>query len=357
MDIDCLTDCKNVPVAALTANAVAGMKEMFLQNGFDDFLPKPIDIAGLNALIEKWIPAEKQKKIVTAEEAELKNRVAQNELINIGIPGIDVKKGIFMTGGKIERYLCILKTYHEDGYELLEEISICMEMDDMDLYKIHVHALKSASVSIGAAGISKMAEALEQAAERGDIDLVRAMNPKFTKDLEILLDNIYSVIGERSNEANVTGQKYPQPKAEIKGAAAVRTDRQMILLIDDMPSILHILNSILTEDYDIIVEKSGDAGLLTAKKHMPDLILLDVVMPGMSGYEVLEAIKDDEMTKHIPVILITGNDSGEDETEGYALGATDYVKKPFAPAAVKHKVNFNIQFILMKQELEQLKKK
>jgi len=125
-------------------------------------------------------------------------------------------------------------------------------------------------------------------------------------------------------------------------------ERQKILLIDDTPAILHVLNNILKDDYDIIVAKSGEQGLLSAKKFLPDLILLDVLMPGLSGYDVLETLKSDDVTKSIPVMLISGMDSDEDEVKGYELGAADYIKKPFVGAAVKHRVDFNMQFILMR---------
>lgn len=129
---------------------------------------------------------------------------------------------------------------------------------------------------------------------------------------------------------------------------AAMADRQKILLIDDTPAILHVLNNILKDDYGILVAKSGEQGIISAKKFLPDLILLDVLMPGLSGYEVLEMLKSDETTKSIPVVLISGMDSDEDELKGYELGAADYIKKPFVGAIVKYRVDFNMQFIFMK---------
>ena len=124
---------------------------------------------------------------------------------------------------------------------------------------------------------------------------------------------------------------------------AAITARQKILLIDDTPPILQILNHILKDNYDTLVAKSGEQGLAVAKKIVPDLILLDVVMPNLSGYDVLKTLKADDVLMAIPVILISGNDSDENEEEGYALGAVDYIKKPFVANTVKQRVDAILQ--------------
>jgi len=115
--------------------------------------------------------------------------------------------------------------------------------------------------------------------------------------------------------------------------------RQKILMVDDTEVYLYTLNSTLKEDYDTIIAKSGEEGLDTARLVMPDLILLDVMMPGLSGYDVLEALKADEKLKSIPVILISGKDSDENEARGYELGAVDYIKKPFVRTEVKSRID------------------
>jgi len=114
--------------------------------------------------------------------------------------------------------------------------------------------------------------------------------------------------------------------------------KKKILIIDDTETFLYILNHILREDYITMISKSGEDGLEVAKEQKPDLIVLDVMMPGMSGYEVLAALKSDPEMKSIPVILATGNNTADDETQGYALGAIDYIKKPFVKSAVKERV-------------------
>ena len=129
------------------------------------------------------------------------------------------------------------------------------------------------------------------------------------------------------------------------------TENLKILLVDDTPAILHVVISILDE-YDTLIAKNGEQGLEAAKNLKPDMILLDVMMPGMSGFDVLKELKADEETKSIHVILVSGKESNENEAKGYSLGATDYIQKPFDESIIKHKVKFIMEYITMKRELE-----
>ena len=119
---------------------------------------------------------------------------------------------------------------------------------------------------------------------------------------------------------------------------ARKAERKKILLIDDTHTFLLILNNILKEDYETIIATDGEEGLETARLTSPDLILLHVLMPGMSGYDVLRALKSDESTKSIPVILASGKDIDNHEAEAATLGAVGFLKKPFDKVEVQENV-------------------
>ena len=108
--------------------------------------------------------------------------------------------------------------------------------------------------------------------------------------------------------------------------------KKCILAIDDTPMQLHALIKILQPTYTVRVAKDGESGLDFVKKYDIDLILLDMIMPGISGLEVLYKLKESDETKNIPVILATGNTAEEDRQEGLRLGAADYIYKPFDEA-------------------------
>ena len=106
-------------------------------------------------------------------------------------------------------------------------------------------------------------------------------------------------------------------------------EKTRILIIDDAPMIINMLGTALKSDYTVIAAKDGIKGIAAAKKHMPALILLDVMMPEMTGFEVLDILKNDDDIKHIPVILLTGDDSNISKEAGYEKGAVEYISKPF----------------------------
>jgi twitching motility two-component system response regulator PilH len=102
-----------------------------------------------------------------------------------------------------------------------------------------------------------------------------------------------------------------------------------ILLVDDSPTERHSINEILVKGgYDVVLAEDGEKGVARAKSDKPDLVLMDVVMPGMNGFQACRAITTDEATKHIPVILCTSKNQETDKIWGLRQGAKDYVTKP-----------------------------
>jgi len=129
-------------------------------------------------------------------------------------------------------------------------------------------------------------------------------------------------------------------------------DRSRILIVDDTLSNISILNEILGIDYNISVATNGtDALEIVAKQVKPDLILLDIMMPEMDGYEVCRRLQADKQTKNIPIIFVTAMNDIEDETKGITLGAVDYITKPISPPIVKARVR---NHLLLKKRCDQM---
>ncbi|MCL2703124.1 MAG: ATP-binding protein [Defluviitaleaceae bacterium] len=177
------------PVIALTANAVAGKKEMFMENGFNDFISKPIDVAELNNILEKWIPEEKQgppEKI--SEKAEAEAKPDAGDYVNV--KGLDTAKGISMTGGTAQGYVRALAMFYKESKSKINDIRMCLKTGDLLLYRTYIHALKSTTASIGSEDLPRGAEILELASQRGDVDFLVKNTDKFLAGLGILLYNI-----------------------------------------------------------------------------------------------------------------------------------------------------------------------
>ena len=128
--------------------------------------------------------------------------------------------------------------------------------------------------------------------------------------------------------------------------------KAVILIVDDVPTNVQALALLLKEEYVIKVATSGVRALeLAGQGPIPDLILLDVQMPDMNGYDVLKLLKENSDTAQIPIIFVTGKDTVEDEEYGLQLGAVDYIAKPIRPSIVKARVKTHIT---LKQQHDQL---
>jgi len=120
-------------------------------------------------------------------------------------------------------------------------------------------------------------------------------------------------------------------------------EKNTVLVVDDAPANLQVVRSILKDDFKIKVATSGAKALeLVKTKPYPDLILLDVMMPEMDGYEVCGILKSTPEARDIPVIFLTGKTDTDDETKGFEVGAVDYIHKPFSPAVVKARVHTHL---------------
>ncbi|MDR2551635.1 MAG: response regulator [Treponema sp.] len=206
---------RNLPLVALTANAMSGMREMFLQQGFNDYLAKPIEIAKLNEILERWIPREKQKESVPPgaflpqglpPEEALGNTPAGAE--QLGIPGINTTQGLVTAGGSLENYREILAAFLEDAGDTLLEFQALPTEGELGIFTVKVHGIKSAAAAIGAGALSKKAAALERAGKLGDLETIRKQLPELYRGLKKTAENIRSVLDhtEKTEEGDVHHQ-------------------------------------------------------------------------------------------------------------------------------------------------------
>lgn len=119
---------------------------------------------------------------------------------------------------------------------------------------------------------------------------------------------------------------------------------QTILIIDDEVTNISVLNELLQPHYNVLFAKDGQTGIkIATSTSRPDLILLDIIMPDVDGYQVIKLLKGDEYTNKIPVIFITAKGQEEDEARGFELGAVDYITKPFKPVVVKARIKSHLE--------------
>lgn len=121
--------------------------------------------------------------------------------------------------------------------------------------------------------------------------------------------------------------------------------RPRLLLVDDEPTNLQVLRHVLQADYRLLFATDGARALQVAREQLPQLILLDIMMPGMDGYAVCRALKADPATAGIPVIFVTALNDSQDETAGFDAGAVDYITKPVSPPVVRARVRNHLSLV------------
>jgi CheY-like chemotaxis protein len=206
---------QNLPIIALTANALSGQQELFLRAGMNDFLAKPIEVKKLDAILKKWIPAEKQLEIPSGSSEASTPPLQQAEAkpgapASLTISGVDCAYGIHLSGDSAELYMDILSSFCDEAEEAITKIEECLRSNDTKTYTILVHALKGASRSIGAAEFAELAFHLETSAREQNMAELQNATPEFLSRLQTLTDAIRDALKSVSPPRNPPNSLYPR---------------------------------------------------------------------------------------------------------------------------------------------------
>jgi len=239
-----------MPIVALTANVISGMRELFIDRGFSDLLAKPIDIFKLDEILDRWIPKEKRKQEISNYDIASDSPVPGPQSMP-PIPGVDVQHGIRMTGGKVDGYRLVLSIFIEDVEDRLPWLQNAPEADALTAFITQVHALKSASSSLGAAEISAQAAALESAGKIGDMELIRKQLPAFAEYLVELVENIRTALKAAADDT--TPSESPSISPVIP--AGLLQELEAALSSQDIYNIDRILGELSEKPMDSKVKK------------------------------------------------------------------------------------------------------
>ena len=286
----------NKPIVALTANAFVGQQDMFLNNGFDDFLSKPIDTRNLNVVLNNFI---RDKYPIETREAARKEKQKMLEeaakVTSVNIDNMSVED-LFIYDS--EEAIMIID-------ELLSKENL-LHNGDLEKYIITIHGLKSALANIGETELSNLALQLEKAGNDHDINFIKINTPRFISELSALINK----------------------KAKIDGIGT----NLNILVVDDVSVNLKIAKSMLLSlGAKVGIAKSGEIAIEMAALDKYDMIFMDYKMPEMDGIETTKRLREtgEEICylKTVPIIALSASDA-DIEHKFLNNGFNDFMPKP-----------------------------
>jgi len=198
----------SLPVVALTANAIQGAKEMFLSNGFNGFISKPIEMQELNEILSKWLPPEKiEKKEIESLNVEYNDDETNSDLMRAleKVDEINTEIGLSRVSGIENMYSETLEAFTKDILSNCTAMSASLAYGDMQSFSISVHAVKSVLSTIGAMNLSEAAAKLETAAKNKDIEYCMTRFPAFKEKLLSLHEQLSTIFREKKNEFKKKG--------------------------------------------------------------------------------------------------------------------------------------------------------
>jgi PAS domain S-box-containing protein len=316
-----------LPVIALTANAVSGMKEMFLSNGFNGFISKPIIIQELDELLKEWMSPGKITQYKKPETSDA-DEMYDNFIKDMGKIGeIDTEIGLSQVAGNKGMYRNTLKIFYEKLISVCNDMTAFLDAKDFKNLAVSVHSMKTMLAIIGAAGLSKMALELERAAKENGTGFSTRLFSKFEKKLLSLHEKL-AIIFRDSAENSVAENSVEENPVE-ENALKKNAFTGKVLLVDDTEMVLYIIKEkLLNYGLEVDTAASGPEAIDKVKNIDYDLVLMDHVMPEMDGVEATRKIRKlKEENEKLPVIALTANsDAGEDFY--LSNGFDGYLAKP-----------------------------
>jgi len=322
--------CDDTPVVMLTANTIKGEREKYINSGFAEYVPKPFTSKSIKEVLMKILPIDDEFMNRSSWEAEWQE--LQKEL-----PFLRLAKAREYFRADAEMYSQTLKDFAMTG--LIPKMEEYIEKGDYYNYRACLCTAKDSSLLIGADQIADQAAALEKLYRRGSIEELKVKHIIFA-------DKVRKLLRQLAGALNLT-----ETETDAVSGLTQSDSRPMILVIDDDPVLCEQIRQILSHDYRVETVASGEEGIVRAQEEAPALILLDVNLLSMNGFDVIRALSLIEETSEIPVVFMTADESGEAEVKGFRSGGADFVRKPFIPEVLIRRVGRIVELSALQKHL------
>ncbi len=354
-----------LPIIAMTANVSEADRQACRDAGMDDHIGKPFDVRVLLELLVRHTrgdPAAAGEGAGPVPVPAPESREAPDVPEGASAPAqgtVDTAAALERLGGDRTLYAQVLEEFLAEMAQVPPRLASLLAGGDLAGAAGILHTLKGLAGTVGAMELAAQARAweaqLRQPAAGTPPDDVL---PAVRRALDALQEPLARAAAA-CREPGLAAQAMAGPAAQPAGLsahppAAQPVDRLRVLAVDDQPVHLQVLQQLFQDDCELLIATDGARALEICREQPPDLVLLDVVMPGMDGWQVCTHLKAHEATREIPVIFLTGHDDPAEETRALALGAADFISKPFNAAVVRARVRTQLALKRQGDSLRQL---
>jgi HPt (histidine-containing phosphotransfer) domain-containing protein len=244
--------CAAMPIVALTANAVAGMKELFLQNSLNDFISKPVEIDELNRVLRAWLPQDKivfgeREKTEASREAAADKEGVLHDLAVAMSDELDVARAVEVVGGSEGIYMNVLKVFSRNLTGQIRLMETHVQASEWESFRIEVHGMKSALANIGGRRLSLEARTLELAAQEGRIDYIQTHAAEFFRELSTMGSDLESAL--KAIQPSAPGEKPLASPEDSDRLEARLQDMDRLLETLEHDAAMEILEGLLRCSY------------------------------------------------------------------------------------------------------------
>ena len=315
------SEVSQIPIIAMTANVLDGDREKCIQAGMSDYTSKPLKLDTLVAKLERFLGAPPDEEIEDEIEKTLVAQIIEGE--NKDNSAIDHAVIAELRENLADGFNDMVEVYIEDMAILLRSLEKSVIEKDANKLTHYAHTIKGSSSNFGANRLAYIAKQLEDMGRNDSMDTARDL-------VQYLFTEADLVNGELKKELNL-----------FKDDTLLKhRDVERILIADDDRSMRVALQNVLVADgYEIEAVSDGVDAVSRCEKSMPDLILLDALMPNLNGFEACKKIRMLRGSSHVPILIVTALDDEKSIEQAFNSGATDYIPKPIHFAVMRQRIS------------------
>jgi CheY-like chemotaxis protein/HPt (histidine-containing phosphotransfer) domain-containing protein len=308
-----------IPIVAMTANVQEGDHQKCLDAGMDDYLSKPLKIKNIRIKLEQWIPNSISEKLDPA----VTNQSSEISAIDL-VGSFSIKRINELKESVGDVFDAMLSAFMEDIQISVRSLGAAIHKKDFEGIKHYTHTIKGSSKNFGAHELVNITREIEDMCKTGVISSPDEIVKKLEQEMTCVVTGIQSV------KTRVAHKSVTYPKKD---------NTQTILIADDDCSMrLALVNVLDADGYQLYEATNGHQAINFCKNNMPDLVLLDAVMPEINGLEACKKIRQLNDSSHVPILIITALDDEESVEHAFRVGATDYLSKPVHFSVLRQRI-------------------